>query len=137
MLDQIPTEHELSKLLGKQVYLVWQQLTEFIHQNYNMDTLWDSGRKAGIYEYKFRKSGKTLCAFYAREQSFGFMVIYGKAEREQFESERESFSESINQIYDEAKTYHDGKWIMVDVKDDTLLPELEKMLLIKKKPKRK
>ena len=100
MLDQIPTEHELSKLLGKQVYLVWQQLTEFIHQNYNMDTLWDSGRKAGIYEYKFRKSGKTLCAFYAREQSFGFMVIYGKAEREQFESDPESFPESINQIYE-------------------------------------
>ncbi len=84
MLEQPPTLEEIKKLLGNTAYQAWIELENYIKSNYNMDTLWDIGRKAGIYEYKFRKSGKTLCALYVRNKSFGFMVIYGKVEREKF-----------------------------------------------------
>lgn len=136
MLDKIPSEKELQDLLGQSAYSAWQTLVSFILQNYSMDTFWDSGRKAGIYEYKFRKSNKTLCALYAKEQSFGFMIIYGKAERETFEQDKERFSPQIQTIYDETRTYHDGKWIMIDILDDSLIDELKNMIFIKKKPKK-
>lgn len=137
MLEKIPTEEELINLLTSEVFTVWQKICDFINDNYDMNTQWNKVKKGGIYEYKFRKSNKTLCTLYAREKNFGFMVIYGKAEREKFEAERQNFSDGIKSMYDEAKTYHDGKWIMIDVSDDTLLEDIGNMLKIKKKPKKK
>ena len=64
-------------------------------------------------------------------------VIFGKAEREKFEETRENYSESVQKIYDEAKTYHDGKWVMFEPVDITMFSDFEKMLAIKRKPNRK
>lgn len=137
MLEKIPTEEELINLLTSEVFSVWQKICDFINDNYDMNTQWNKVKKGGIYEYKFRKSNKTLCTLYAREKNFGFMIIYGKTEREKFEVERQNFSDGIQSLYDGAKTYHDGKWIMIDLSDDTLLEDIENMLKIKKKPKKK
>ena len=78
---------------------------------------------------KYRRGGKTLCAFYARESCVGFMVILGKEERLKFEADRASYSEAVQRIYDETKTYHDGKWMMFD--------DFMRLLQIKRKPNRK
>jgi len=34
----------------------------------------------------------------------------------------------------EAKTYHDGKWIMFELVDNTLFDDMRKLLAIKRKP---
>lgn len=53
-----------------------------------MDVLWDTGRKAGVCECKFRRRGKTLCALYVKDDSFGVVVIFGASEQEKFEEHR-------------------------------------------------
>lgn len=78
-----------------------------------MDCLWNKGGKAWVYEYKYRRGGKTLCALYARENCIGFMVILGKDERLKFEKDRENYTSEVQNIYDESKTYHDGKWNVI------------------------
>ena len=40
-------------------------------------------------------------------------------------------------IYDEATTFHDGKWIMFELKNTELFNDMERLLLIKRKPNRK
>lgn len=136
MLEKSPTSTEIKTLLGATAFKAWTEIVAYIETHYNANQLWDIGRKAGVYELKFRQGGKTLCALYAREKSFGFMVIYGKAERDIFESRRNDFSAGVGEYYDEATTYHDGKWIMIDVTDDSILPDIPPLLEIKRKPKR-
>jgi hypothetical protein len=102
-----------------------------------MDCLWSEGGKAWTYEYKYRRGGKTLCALYAKEECVGFMVILGKDERFKFENNRENYSKEVQRIYDEAKTYHDGKWIMFEPVDTSMFDDLMKLLSIKRKPNRK
>ena len=102
-----------------------------------MDCLWGKGGKAWIYEYKYRRGGKTLCALYAKEHGMGFMVILGKDERLKFEAERENFSKEVQKLYDGAQTYHDGKWIMFEPVDTSLFDDFMKLLRIKRKPNRK
>ncbi|WP_430383866.1 DUF3788 family protein [Anoxynatronum buryatiense] len=34
-------------------------------------------------------------------------------------------------------TYHDGKWMMFELTDTSLFPEIEKLLQIKRKPNKK
>ena len=133
---QIPTPETLEALTGKELYDLWTSLHQLIEQKYNMEQMWNHGGKKWIYEYKYRKGGKTLCALYAKEQTIGFMVILGKDERTKFESMREMFSNAAQKIYDETTTFHDGKWLMFELKDTSLFNDIERLLSIKRKPNR-
>ncbi|MDE6899920.1 MAG: DUF3788 domain-containing protein [Oscillospiraceae bacterium] len=137
MLDRIPDGEELTALVGKPLYDVWKKLCALIDEKYEMERLWNSGGKAWTYEYKYRRGGKTLCALYARESCVGFMIILGKDERLKFEANRESYSKEVQEKYDEAQTYHDGKWIMFEPVDTSLFHDFIRLLQIKRKPNRK
>lgn len=137
MVEQIPDKETLAALTGQSLSKVWEALCEAIDEQYDMERVWSPGGKAWVYEYKYRRGGKTLCALYAREKCIGFMVILGQAERDKFENQRWEFSAEIQQVYDEAETYRDGKWIMFLPEDDSMFDDFMKLLNIKRKPNRR
>lgn len=137
MLEKVPTNEEMIALIGQPLFDVWNKLNDVIESRYDMERLWNSGGKAWKYEYKYRRGGKSLCALYAKENVFGFMIIFGKKEREKFEENRKEYSLEVQNIYDTSTTYHDGKWMMFTLADTSLFPDLEKLLFIKRKPNRK
>ena len=137
MLDKIPNAEEMTTLVGQSLYDVWNKLCALIDEKYEMESLWNKGGKAWTYEYKYRRGGKTLCALYARENCIGFMIIFGKDERAKFETERNDYSQQVQQIYDEAKNYRDGKWVMDEPTDTSMFQDFIKLLGIKRKPNKK
>ena len=137
MLERIPTQEELQSLFGKERLTVWNAVCTAVESLYDMDRLWNNGGKKWVYEYKYRRGGKTLCTLYAKENCFGFMVIFGKDERAKFESDRDHYSDAIQTIYDTATTYHDGKWMMIELNDLSLIDDITKLLAIKRKPNKK
>lgn len=137
MLDRIPTKEELISVMGVEKFKTFNDITSFIEEKYNVDAIWDNGGKAGLYELKYRKSGRTLCALYLRELGLHILIIYGKAEREKFESSKKEFSQCIIDIYDNTKQYHDGKWLFIDLINDEFIGDIKRLLLIKKKPNKK
>lgn len=137
MLEKVPTKDDMIALIGQPQYEVWNKLCDLIETKYDMERLWNSGGKKWKYEYKYRRGGKTLCALYAKENVFGFMIIFGKDERAEFEAGRNDYSFEVQRIYDESTTYHDGKWMMFELTDTTLFPDMEKLLRIKRKPNKK
>ena len=104
MLETKPAQDEILALLGRTAFAVWKAICHFILDHYNMDTTWDDGGQYGVYEQKFRRSGKTLCTLYIKENELVVLIIFGKAEREKFEAERMNFSPQVQAIYDNAKT---------------------------------
>ena len=60
-----------------------------------MERLWNTGGKNWTYEYKYRRSGKTLCGLYAKSNHVGFMIIFGKDERAKFEAIRDTLSNAV------------------------------------------
>lgn len=137
MPAMIPNEEEMTALVGAPLYDVWNRLCALIEERYDMDRLWGKGGKAWNYEYKYRRGGKTLCALYARENCVGFMVILGRDERSKFEENRGNYTAEVQKIYDEAQTYHDGKWLMFEPVDTSLFDDFMGLLGIKRKPNRK
>ncbi len=137
MLDRIPDAEEMTALVGQSLYNVWNKLCTLIDEKYEVEHLWNKGGKVWTYEYKYRRGGKTLCGLYARESCIGFMVIFGKDERAKFETERNCYSLQVQKVYDEAKTYRDGKWIMFKPTDTSMFQDFIKLLAIKRKPNRK
>ncbi|MDL2212048.1 DUF3788 domain-containing protein [Erysipelotrichaceae bacterium OttesenSCG-928-M19] len=128
---------QLEELISKQQIEVFQTICTFIDSTYEMDKAWNTGGKKWNYEYKFRRGGKTLCAFYFKENCLGFMVILGKAEREKFEDDSANYSFQVVELYHQTTTYHDGKWLMLELNDLTLFNDIKKLLLIKRKPNKK
>ena len=130
-------KEELEKLVGVNKVNTFYDIVDEITKLYDMEQIWNNGGKKWDYEYKFRKGGKTLCAFYFKENTLGFMIIFGKDERNKVEEIRNELSSYVLEIYDNAQTYHDGKWVMFNITDNSILEELKKLLLIKRKPNRK
>ena len=136
MQTVIPDSGELAALLGQPLYDVWRRLCAAIEARYQMDRAWNAGGRAWKYEYKYRRGGRTLCALYAREGCMGFLVILGKDERAKFEAERERFSREVQEVYDAARTYHDGKWVLFEPKDCARFDDFLRLLGIKRRPNR-
>ena len=137
MLENIPSQSTMTDLLGQPLFEVWQALCLAIDENYEMERIWNTGGKNWTYEYKYRRGGKTLCSLYAKSNCIGFMIIFGKDERTKFEDIKSSLSTTVCRKYDEAKIYHDGKWVMFEPTDTAEFDDYMKLLAIKRKPNRK
>ena len=137
MLERKPTSEELRALLGEEFFAVWNGVTAAIDEKYEMDRLWDKGYREWTYEYKYRRGGKTLVTLYAKKDTVGVQIIFGKDERVKVEANRENLSEEAMRIYDEAQVFHDGKWVMFFPKDGSLNQDFMKLLALKRRPNRK
>ena len=104
----------------------------FMRGQYRLDEIGD-----GKNELKFKQGKKTILTIYIHEDRFTFLIIFGKKEREVFELQKDMFSSFIRDSYNHSKTYHDGKWMFIDVTTKEQLDEMKKLIQIKKKPNRK
>ncbi len=130
-------QEQLTVLLSKETLSVWTELTEAIDLLYDVDRLWDKGFGEWKIEYKYRRGGKTLCTFYAKEGVANLLITYGKAEREKFEVIKTSVSKQLQEIYARTATLHDGKWLWIPLDDKLKVEDIIEMLKIKRRPNRK
>ncbi|WP_127837560.1 DUF3788 domain-containing protein [Clostridium prolinivorans] len=137
MLEVIPTNQDLKELLGEEKFNVWTGLANLVEDLYSMETVWYKGYRDWKYELKYRKSGKTLCSLNAKENCVGLMIIFGKAEREKFENECQSYAPEIQCVYNNSTTHYDGKWMMFELADLSLIEDIRRLLYIKKRPNKK
>lgn len=136
MLVKEPIREDIGNLIGSASIEAWTDLIGFVESNYNFEPVWDNGGKYGVWEVKYRRSGKTLCAFYAKDGYFTVLIVFGKAEREKFELAQGDFSSEVIELYDNTHQYHDGKWLWVNVRDMRLVEDVKKLIMIKKKLKK-
>ena len=130
-------KEELEKLVGIDKVNVFYDIVDEITKLYDMEQIWNNGGKKWRYVYKLRKGGKTLCAFYFKDNTLGFMIIFGKDERSKVEEIKNELSSDVLETYDNAQTYYDGKWVMFNITDYSILEDLKKLLFIKRKPNKK
>ncbi|MCL2354030.1 MAG: DUF3788 domain-containing protein [Defluviitaleaceae bacterium] len=117
----------------------WEKLVGHARFNYIVDEQWREGKPThkNYNDLYIRCGGKSLIMFAIREGYFMACVVLGKDERAKFEEQRETFGEAIGKVYDEAETYHDGKWLGFDIYDDSLVDDIIRLLHLKRKPNRK
>jgi hypothetical protein len=107
----------------------------FLRGKYVLDEI--PGKYYEIDCLKFRQNKKTILSINIHEDHYDFQVIFGKAEQEKFEAQRDEFPQEIQDLYDKERTLHDGKWLLIRVDNLETLETVKKLILIKKKPNRK
>lgn len=127
-------QENLNGLLDNNTIQKLNELISEIDSLYDVDKVWNKGFGDWKFEYKYRRGGKTLCSFYVKKDVSNILITYGKMERDKFETIRETLSESIQNIYDETESLHDGKWLWIPIDGRLQITDIISMLKIKRRP---
>lgn len=111
------------------------EMVRFLRGRYKLNE--EAGMHYDIPCIRFRQGKKTIATLLLGEECYGFLMVLGKAERERFECEKGTFPLALQQLYDQTRTYHDGKWLQISVDSMEMWEAVKRLILIKKKPNRK
>ena len=128
-------DENLISYLGEELFFQWQEYKNIIASNYKCTEEWHSADKGSAYELKFKIGSKTLVSMFPNfpvVNSIGIMIIYGKVERDKFESTEQFNKYTIDTYYD-SKTYGDGKWMMFQIPNEEFKNDFLELLAIKRK----
>ncbi len=131
-----PNDSEIAQWLGKKADRYWKRLTERIEQIYPDIFIPEwlyGGRKHG-WSLRYKKS-KSFCTLIPEKNRFVLLIVFGTEERIKVETIKKDLSPCTRRAYDEAATYHDGKWLLLTIDHEKVIEDVRKLLAIKRKPK--
>ena len=89
------------------------------------------------WNIKYKKGSKALCVLYVRSGWFTAMVTLGAKQVAELETLLPTFSAPFRKLYEQTPLFNGGKWLVVDVKRDKQLEEVQRLILMKAKPVKK
>jgi len=139
MLDKTvkPTEQDMLNTIGAQAASAWNEIHAFLQSNYDhvpVKRHW--GKKHG-WAIQYRKSNKTLATLAPETGAFTALLIFGKKEVEKIAQQAEEISPAVMEMIDSTTQLHDGKWIFIRLLDNTYVPDIKKLISIKRRPRPK
>lgn len=88
------------------------------------------------WNIKFKKSGKSLCTVYPKENYFTVLVVVSNKEKEQVEKLLPQMSGEIRKIYAETKEGNGQRWLMIDLKNsDAVYSDVKQLIRIRRQSK--
>jgi len=130
-----PDDGAVRKWIGPKAFGRWVELRNWIDESYPgvfaPDWLYGGKNRGWSLRYKKTKAFVTLVPEYRR---FSAVVVMGGAERKKFEERRYVWRPQLVKLYDEAKTYIDGKWLTVAISSARDLRDVTELLTMKRPP---
>jgi hypothetical protein len=124
-----PEEDELEKSLGN-TYPVWQKIIQYIFSVYPYSqNEWNY--PGGKYGWSFRIKDKKRAIIYLlpRDGFFKVAIVFGPKATDMVM--KSDVSESIKSELTAAKAYAEGRGIRIDVRDETVVKDIIKLINIK------
>lgn len=131
-----PTDSEVLQWIGDQSYKYWKQIENLIDQLYpnTFNPEWLFGGKKHGWSRRYKKS-KSFCTFIPEKNRFALLIVFGTKEREKVKTIFSSLSTYTQKAYEEAKTYHDGKWVLLTIDNDDAAADAVEFFKVKRRPK--
>lgn len=111
-----PDDRTIRDWMGQEAFEHWIELRHWIDASYPgvFAPDWIHGGKKRGWSLRYRKT-KALCTLLPAYRLLSVLVVLGRAEREQFEARRYTWSPQLVRLYDEARAYTDGKWLTIPI----------------------
>ena len=131
-----PTPKQIELWMGRKAYCFWIRVSKMIAQNYPdvFTPEWLFGGKKHGWSLRYKKS-KSFCTLIPEKNRFVLLIVFGADERSKVETIRRELFARTRKAYDEATTYHDGKWLRLSVDDEDIVADVERLLAVKRRPK--
>ncbi|MCE5265657.1 MAG: DUF3788 domain-containing protein [Deltaproteobacteria bacterium] len=131
-----PSPLQVEEWIGPDAYAFWKRISQLIEQRYPnvFSPEWLFGGKKHGWSLRYKK-GKSFCTLIPEKNRFALLIIFGAEERAKVETMRQELSARTRKAYDEATTYHDGKWVLLIVDADAIVADVTRLLALKRRPK--
>lgn len=128
-----PDDAAIRAWIGEEAFDHWTVLRGWIEASYPgvFTPDWIYGGKKHGWSLRYKKS-KAFCTFLPEYQAFSVVVVLGVAEREKVEAQRGELSPRLMGLYDEAETYHDGKWMKIGISSAEERQDVTELLALKR-----
>jgi hypothetical protein len=123
-----PSSKDIINFIGA-AEAIWNELTEYIENTYQTKPKLEYSRcsmQPG-WNVKYKKSSKSLCTLYPMEDYFIALVVIGPKEQDEAEAAMEAgvFSAYVRELYRKSSGYAMGSWLMIEVKDGSILTDIK------------
>jgi hypothetical protein len=131
-----PTEDEIIEFVGKSAKGAWIRLRRFLEDNYDIapEMLFD---KKNGWNVRYRKSGKTLITLTPEKGAVEILMVLGRKESEEALSARTGLSHKMQELIENTRQLHDGRWLWIRLLQTAGAEDIEKLLPIKRKPRKR
>jgi hypothetical protein len=131
-----PSLKQVEEWMGEKAFSCWTRLSTWIAQGYpkvfTPEWLF-GGRKHGWF-LRYKKS-KSFCSLIPEKNRFAILIVFGADERAKVETIRPELSAPTREAYDNATTFHDGKWLYLLVNNTTTFRDVQRLLAVKRRIK--
>lgn len=134
--SQPPTDESVVAFIGVDAAARWSALLDFIESAYPgvFTGEWLYGGAKHGWTLRFKKS-KSFCTLIPERGRMRVVIVFGAAERDKAEGLLPDLASHVRDDYVDATTYHDGKWVVIDIDSDEVLREVERLLQVKRRPR--
>ena len=130
-----PDNDAIRDWIGAEAFAQWTELQSWIEQNYagvfSPEWLYGGQKKGWSLRYK---KVRAFCTFLPEYGRLSVVVVLGGVERDKFEDRRSHWRPQLVKLYDETKTYPDGRFLTVPVASADDQQELRELLTMKRPP---
>lgn len=132
--EQQPSEAEIGSYIDNGL---WAELNGYLQQAYRSApaTEYSGCSMQQGWNVKYRKSGKGLCTLYPMPGYFIALVVVGKKEMNEAELLMPLCSAYTQTVFRETEDGFQGKWLMLDVKDEAVLQDVKNLVNLRVKRK--
>ena len=127
-----PTMTAVLEALGAKRAL-WEELTQFIADNYPIPGEWNFGGKNYGWNLWYRKSGKTLVTLYPQKGYLVAQIVLGRDQVEQALTLK--LGKNVGTVLTETPQLHDGRWLFITVKTAQDVKDIQQLLQVKRRPR--
>lgn len=116
---------------------LWRELFSYIEKTYQVQPKMTYSKCAAQpgWNIKYQKSGKSLCTLYPMNGYFIALVVIGIKEETEAELVLETFTPYVAELYRRTPFSCGGRWLMIEVKDRTVLNDVKHLIGMRVKPK--
>lgn len=133
-----PDAAVVAKFIGAKYSKYWQRINKFIEDNYHgvfPKDDWLFSRNLG-WSLRFKKS-KSFCTLVPEKNKLLILIVLGAKEREETGKILPELCPEIRNKYEQATTYHDGKWLLISLDKNKTFDNVTRLLIIKRNPKKR
>ncbi|MDL2409706.1 DUF3788 domain-containing protein [Rhizobium calliandrae] len=130
-----PDDGAVRAWIGPEAFEHWAELQSWIEASYPgvFAPEWLYGGQKRGWSLRYKKT-RAFCTFLPEYRRFSVVVVFGTAERENFEARRYSWRSQLVKLYDETRTYHDGKFLTAPIASADDRHEVMELLTMKRPP---
>lgn len=134
--DKKPSFEEITEYVHNPM---WQSLCTYIETTYAVaPSIEYSGcGMAPGWNVKYKRSGKSICTLYPKQDFFTCLVVIGAKDSLEAETVLTGCDENIQTLYHTTKPFNGGRWLMVDVVTPKMEADIKELLFIRTKPPKK